>query len=137
MEARLAVSGSAALIDASCDFVLVFDIGGGSSELILLDLTRRNRQRDRRFAGRLDAQHCMVAWTSLPIGVVTLAERFGGRHVAPADFEAMVAETQQRLQAFEAQHKVVRAPRRPPHAYARHLRHRDHRRRHPARLDAL
>jgi exopolyphosphatase/guanosine-5'-triphosphate,3'-diphosphate pyrophosphatase len=107
VEARLAVSGSAALIDASCDFVLVFDIGGGSSELILLDLTRRSRQRDRRFAGRLDAQHCMVAWTSLPIGVVTLAERFGGRHVAPADFEAMVAETQGRLQDFEAEHKVA------------------------------
>ena len=106
VEAQLAVSGSAALIDPSCDFVLVFDIGGGSSELILLDLTRRNRQRDRRFAGRLDAQHCMVAWTSLPIGVVTLAERFGGRHVTPADFEAMVAETQQRLQGFEAQNKV-------------------------------
>jgi exopolyphosphatase / guanosine-5'-triphosphate,3'-diphosphate pyrophosphatase len=106
VEARLAVSGSAALIDPSCDFVLVFDIGGGSSELILLDLTRRSRQRDRRFAGRLDAQHCMVAWTSLPIGVVTLAERFGGRHVTPADFEAMVAETQQRLQDFEAHNKV-------------------------------
>ncbi|MDP1908822.1 MAG: Ppx/GppA family phosphatase, partial [Hyphomicrobium sp.] len=95
LEARLAVSGSAALIDASCDYVLVFDIGGGSSELILLDLTRRSRQRDRRFAGRLDAQHCMVAWTSLPMGVETVAERFGGRQVAPADFEAMVAETQQ------------------------------------------
>jgi exopolyphosphatase/guanosine-5'-triphosphate,3'-diphosphate pyrophosphatase len=107
VEARLAVSGSAALIDASCDYVLVFDIGGGSSELILLDLTRRSRQRDRRFAGRLDAQHCMVAWTSLPIGVVTLAERFGGRHVTPADFEAMVAETQGRLQGFEAQHRVA------------------------------
>ncbi|HEY8247847.1 MAG TPA: Ppx/GppA phosphatase family protein [Hyphomicrobium sp.] len=106
VEARLAVSGSAALVDASCDFVLVFDIGGGSSELILLDLTRRSRQRDRRLAGRLDAQHCMVAWTSLPIGVVTLAERFGGRHVTPADFEAMVSETRGRLQDFEAQHKV-------------------------------
>ncbi|MCZ7594786.1 MAG: Ppx/GppA family phosphatase [Hyphomicrobium sp.] len=107
VEARLAVSGSAALIDASCDYVLVFDIGGGSSELILLDLTRRNRQRDRRFAGRLDAQHCMVAWTSLPIGVVTLAERFGGRHVTPADFEAMVVETERLLREFEAQHKVT------------------------------
>jgi exopolyphosphatase/guanosine-5'-triphosphate,3'-diphosphate pyrophosphatase len=107
VEAGLAVSGSAALIDPSCDYVLVFDIGGGSSELILLDLTRRSRQRDRRFPGRLDAQHCMVAWTSLPIGVVTLAERFGGRHVKPADFEAMVAETQGRLQGFEAQHRVA------------------------------
>jgi len=107
LEARLAVSGSAALIDASCDYVLVFDIGGGSSELILLDLTRRSRQRDRRFAGRLDAQHCMVAWTSLPVGVVTLAERFGGRHVTPADFEGMVGETQRMLQDFEAEHKVA------------------------------
>ncbi len=41
VEAKLAVSGSAALIDASCDYVLVFDIGGGSSELILLDLSGR------------------------------------------------------------------------------------------------
>jgi len=107
VEARLAVSGSAALIDSSCDYVLVFDIGGGSSELILLDLAQRSRQRDRRFAGRLDAQNCMVAWTSLPIGVVTLAERFGGRHVTPADFEAMVDETVRLLAKFEAHHNVA------------------------------
>ena len=106
-EARLAVSGSAALIDATCDYVLVFDIGGGSSELILLDLARRDRRRDRRFGDRIDGQNCMVAWTSLPIGVVTLAERFGGRHVTPEDFEAMVAETRDRLLPFEAQHKLT------------------------------
>jgi hypothetical protein len=34
LEARLAVSGSAALIDPASDYVVVFDIGGGSSELI-------------------------------------------------------------------------------------------------------
>jgi exopolyphosphatase/guanosine-5'-triphosphate,3'-diphosphate pyrophosphatase len=107
VEARLAVSGSAALIDPSCDYVLVFDIGGGSSELILLDLARRNRRWERRFADRVDAQNCMVAWTSLPIGVVTLAERFGGRNVTTADFEAMVAETQTRLRPFEAAHALT------------------------------
>jgi len=107
VEARLAVSGSAALIDATCDYVLVFDIGGGSSELILLDLARRNRRWDHRFADRIDAQNCMVAWTSLPIGVVTLAERFGGHRVASEDFEAMVAETQRMLSGFEAEHKLV------------------------------
>ena len=35
-----------------------------------------------------------TAWspgTSLPVGVVTLAERFGGRNVTPEDFEAMVS----------------------------------------------
>jgi exopolyphosphatase/guanosine-5'-triphosphate,3'-diphosphate pyrophosphatase len=105
-EARLAVSGSAALIDASCDYVLVFDIGGGSSELILLDMSRRSRRFDRRSADRIDAQSCMAAWTSLPIGVVTLAERFGGRNVTPEDFEAMVGATQAMLQPFEDRHKV-------------------------------
>jgi exopolyphosphatase/guanosine-5'-triphosphate,3'-diphosphate pyrophosphatase len=106
-EARLAVSGSAALIDASCDYVLVFDIGGGSSELILLDLSRRNWCRERR-ADRADAQNFMVAWTSLPIGVVTLAERFGGRHVTPDDFEAMVDATQRMLEPFEAEHQLAK-----------------------------
>ena len=33
----------------------------------------------------------MRCWTSLPLGVVTLADRFGGRDVTAADFEAMVA----------------------------------------------
>jgi exopolyphosphatase/guanosine-5'-triphosphate,3'-diphosphate pyrophosphatase len=108
VEARLAVSGSAALIDPTCDYVLVFDIGGGSSELVLLDLTRRGRQRDRHFTGRIDAQQCMVAWTSLPIGVVTLAERFGGRHVTANDFEGMVAETRRMLADFEAKHQVAK-----------------------------
>jgi len=104
-EARLAVSGSAALIDATCDYVLVFDIGGGSSELILLDLTRW-RRRGRRFIDRLDAQNCMAAWTSLPLGVVTLAERFGGRHVMPDDFEAMVQHTMDMLHPFEVEHTI-------------------------------
>ena len=33
-EAKLAVSGCASLIDRNCDWSLVFDIGGGCSELI-------------------------------------------------------------------------------------------------------
>jgi exopolyphosphatase/guanosine-5'-triphosphate,3'-diphosphate pyrophosphatase len=107
VEARLAVSGSAALIDPSCDYVLVFDIGGGSSELVLLDLARKARHRDRRMAGRVDAQQCMVAWTSLPVGVVTLAERFGGRQVTTDHFEAMVSETQRLLADFEKHHGVA------------------------------
>lgn len=105
-EARLAVSGSAALIDSTCDYVLVFDIGGGSSELILLDLSRRKGRFDQRFNARVSAQSCMIAWTSLPLGVVTLAERFGGRHVTSDAFEAMVAATQAMLQPFEQRHNV-------------------------------
>lgn len=100
-EARLAVSGCASLIDLSSQYVLVFDIGGGSSELIWLDLTRRRDWGNHPFSNRIEAQACMAAWTSLPVGVVTLAERFGGRHVGPTEFEAMVAFVTEMLTPFE------------------------------------
>jgi exopolyphosphatase/guanosine-5'-triphosphate,3'-diphosphate pyrophosphatase len=104
MEAKLAVSGCASLLDSNCDFALVFDIGGGSSELIWLDLTRRRQKWRRSLADRLEVQSCISAWTSLPVGVVTLAERFGGRVVEPHMFDAMVGHVARLLEPFEAQH---------------------------------
>jgi exopolyphosphatase/guanosine-5'-triphosphate,3'-diphosphate pyrophosphatase len=101
-EARLAVSGCAALLDAHYDLTLVFDIGGGSSELIWLDLSQRHRDFGRSVAERVEVQSCIADWTSLPIGVVTLAERFCGREVNREVFEAMVAYVQDLLGPFEA-----------------------------------
>lgn len=116
VEARLAVSGCSSLIDIGCDFVLVFDIGGGSSELIWLDLTRRRQPWRQSFTDRLEAQNCIVAWTSLPVGVVTLAERFGGRHVTPDDFEAMVVSVLDMLRPFELEYGMSkRVGNRPVH----------------------
>jgi exopolyphosphatase/guanosine-5'-triphosphate,3'-diphosphate pyrophosphatase len=103
-EARLAVSGCAALIDGQCDLVLVFDIGGGSSELIWLDLNRSRSGWRRSMTDRIEAQHCIAAWTSLPVGVVTIAERFGGRHVNAEAFEAMVEHVSGLLAPFETEH---------------------------------
>ena len=91
-EAKLAVSGCASLIDRNCDWALVFDIGGGSSELIWLDLTRLARPWRRSIYDRLEVQSCIAGWTSLPIGVVNLAERHGGREVGRQNYEAMVAD---------------------------------------------
>jgi exopolyphosphatase/guanosine-5'-triphosphate,3'-diphosphate pyrophosphatase len=108
MEAKLAVSGCASLIDANCDFALVFDIGGGSSELIWLDLTRRRRRSRRSLADRLEVQSCIMAWTSLPVGVVTLAEHFGGRVVEPDMFDAMVGHVAGLLEPFEAENAMRR-----------------------------
>ncbi|MBX9592365.1 MAG: Ppx/GppA family phosphatase [Hyphomonadaceae bacterium] len=105
-EARLAVSGCASLIDASCDLALVFDIGGGSSELIWLDLEAYRRQSGVQYIDRLEMQNCIVAWTSLPVGVVTLAERYGGRFVDAATFNAMVADILAMLAPFEAAHRL-------------------------------
>ena len=103
-EARLAVSGCASLVDASADYVLVFDIGGGSSELVWLDLTRR-RGGGSGGLDRLAANDCIAAWTSLPVGVVALADRFGGRNVTAPVFEAMVDWVTGLLRPFEDEHR--------------------------------
>ncbi len=103
-EARLAVSGCASLIDTRSDLAMVFDIGGGSSELIWLDLTRAESTWRRTLAERLEAQQCIAAWTSLPVGVVTLAEKFGGRHVSADAFESMVSHVEDMLRPFEQEH---------------------------------
>ncbi|MEF2551509.1 Ppx/GppA family phosphatase [Aurantimonas sp. A2-1-M11] len=96
-EARLAVSGCGSLIERSARGAVLFDIGGGSSEIALLDL----RGRDTR---RLSKQ--IVAWTSLPVGVVTLAERHGGRDVTPEIFETMISETVEMIHGFAGRDKL-------------------------------
>ncbi|MDX2203910.1 MAG: Ppx/GppA phosphatase family protein [Hyphomicrobiaceae bacterium] len=105
-EAKLAVSGCASLIDLASDFALVFDIGGGSSELIWLDLRRRRQAPRRPHHDRLDVQGCIVAWTSLPVGVVTLAERFGGQFVDRELFDGMVCHVTRLLTPFEDKHQL-------------------------------
>jgi exopolyphosphatase / guanosine-5'-triphosphate,3'-diphosphate pyrophosphatase len=106
-EAKLAVSGCASLLDTESDLALVFDIGGGSTELIWLDLTRRKGQWRRSLADRIDAHACIAAWTSLPVGVVNLADRYDGRGVDARVFEVMVSEVAQLIAPFEAEHRFA------------------------------
>ncbi|HUN51409.1 MAG TPA: Ppx/GppA phosphatase family protein [Candidatus Sulfotelmatobacter sp.] len=94
-EARLALAGCAPLLDYDNRHALVFDIGGGSTELMWL------RLEDRR------PPH-LLGWLSIPLGVVTLAERHGGIHVDDAIFERMVAEVAAELAPFEARHGLRR-----------------------------
>ncbi len=96
-EARLAVSGCGSLVERDTDGVVLFDIGGGSSEIALIDLSK---QRSPRLANHI------VSWTSLPVGVVSLAERFGGRHVTPEIFDAMVADVTAMLSVFEGRDRI-------------------------------
>jgi exopolyphosphatase/guanosine-5'-triphosphate,3'-diphosphate pyrophosphatase len=103
IEARLAVAGCATLIDPAADFVLVFDIGGGSSEIVCLDMSRLGSRRDL-LTGRPDVNDAIVAWESLPVGVVTLAESFGGHDVTPESFAAMSHSVVEMLAPFEAAH---------------------------------
>ncbi|EJC74105.1 exopolyphosphatase [Rhizobium leguminosarum bv. trifolii WSM2012] len=91
-EARLAVSGCSSLVGRETRSVVLFDIGGGSSEIAVI------RIGDNRFS-RL-ANH-ITHWTSLPVGVVTLSERHGGRDVTPDVFEGMVREVEGMLGRFD------------------------------------
>jgi exopolyphosphatase/guanosine-5'-triphosphate,3'-diphosphate pyrophosphatase len=98
-EARLAVAGCLNLIDTNAAAVLVLDVGGGSTELSWLDLTVL-RPRDVSFSrsgyGRMPIAACL----SIPIGVVTLAERFsqGCDH---ASFRVMVDAVRAEIADFQ------------------------------------
>jgi exopolyphosphatase/guanosine-5'-triphosphate,3'-diphosphate pyrophosphatase len=103
-EARLAVAGCAPLHEADADQLLVLDIGGGSTELIWIDLSgtpRHLRGRllmalapSRRGALDVDARARAAAahivdWISAPLGVATLHERFADLTNARERFDAM------------------------------------------------
>ena len=102
-EARLAVAGCASLVDPTASGVLLFDIGGGSSELVWIDLKPAPDGRRRRMADRIRT------WMSLPVGVVSISERHGGRHVSPAAFADMVAEVSAMLADFPKVEELDRA----------------------------
>jgi exopolyphosphatase/guanosine-5'-triphosphate,3'-diphosphate pyrophosphatase len=91
-EARLAVSGCSSLVGREARSVVLFDIGGGSSEIAVI---RIGENRSSRLANHI------THWTSLPVGVVTLSERHGGRDVTPDVFEAMTVEVEGMLGGFD------------------------------------
>ncbi len=93
-EAHLAAAGCAALADPAAQGVLLFDIGGGSSEIVWLARGRPGRGDDIRARVR--------HWASLKLGVVTLAETFGGVDVGPEVFDAMVAHVAGELAEFRS-----------------------------------
>jgi exopolyphosphatase/guanosine-5'-triphosphate,3'-diphosphate pyrophosphatase len=103
-EARLVVGGCAPLLHPRIPYALVFDIGGGSTEIVWL---RQGRDRRERGAGAPHRPEILGS-TSLPFGVVTFTERFGGEHVPPAAYRAMVAEAEAALAPFEARHGIRR-----------------------------
>jgi exopolyphosphatase/guanosine-5'-triphosphate,3'-diphosphate pyrophosphatase len=95
-EARLAATGCTELFDPAAAGVILFDIGGGSSELVRLG--RPNGER------RGPPKPDIVGWASLPVGVVTLAERYGGHAVSQQTYDAMVDEVAVFVEKFAASH---------------------------------
>ncbi len=113
-EARLAVAGCAPLIDPEAEQLLVFDIGGGSTELIWIDMSRTPASRRvsliRTLAptggngaesanARAAAAH-ITDWISVPMGVSTLHERFASTGDDARRFAAMSDQFEEHLAPF-------------------------------------
>lgn len=92
-ESSLAVIGCSPLLESGARGAILFDIGGGSTEVVRI--TR---------AGNGDDAAAKGPWTSLPFGVVTLAERHGGVDVTPASYRTMMEEVTTHLAPFAARH---------------------------------
>jgi exopolyphosphatase / guanosine-5'-triphosphate,3'-diphosphate pyrophosphatase len=95
-EARLAATGCTELFDPAASGIILFDIGGGSSELVRLNRSRPGRSGP--------PSPDIVGWASLPVGVVTLAERHGGRIVSRGIYQAMVEEVAILVDRFAVEH---------------------------------
>ena len=101
-EAFLAAAGCASLADPEADGIVLFDIGGGSTEIVWLSRAAAPTwQRHRLADGELRDR--VRAWESMKVGVVSLAERFGGRFVTPEVFEAMIECCEAELGRFKQQ----------------------------------
>ncbi len=94
-EARLAVLGCQSLIAPDKRNVLVFDIGGGSTELIWVKV-RPGKANEIR------------GWMSVPWGVVNLTEKFAkpGKTPKPKKYAKMIATMREQLEAFEEAHEL-------------------------------
>ena len=91
-EAELAVESCVPLLQGGARRVLLFDIGGGSTELAWV-----------RLGGERPA---FLGTLSLPWGVVSLAEHFGAAANTEAGFVAMQETVADRLRGFEEVHRI-------------------------------
>ena len=98
-EARLAVISCAPLVSTKTQQLLVVDIGGGSTELVWIDLTKVPRRERPKAIMRLHsgfiqdpgpfAAAKVVDWISVPLGVATLRDQFSDVEDDSARFALM------------------------------------------------
>ncbi len=97
-EARLAVMGCQSLIACGNRHALVFDIGGGSTELIWVKVLANQRTE-------------IQGWTSIPWGVVNLTEKFanGQSSISLNRYQDMLDEVTKHLIPFERRYRISNA----------------------------
>ena len=85
-EAELAAIGCGALFDRQLPHAIVFDIGGGSTEITCLSLKK----------GRYELQDMI----SLPLGVVRLSEKYDGKNMSQEIYTQIRDEAEKTIHAF-------------------------------------
>ena len=93
-EARLALLGCAPLLVEGQPYAIVFDIGGGSTEIMWVERTD-------------DAPARLLDSLSVPLGVVNLSETFGGDRLEESQFSAMVDLAADALAVFETRNAIA------------------------------
>jgi exopolyphosphatase/guanosine-5'-triphosphate,3'-diphosphate pyrophosphatase len=95
-EAELAVESCASLICQAGRRALLFDIGGGSTEIAWVRVNCDGSAPE------------LIGYLSLPIGVVTLSERCGAACYTEAGFASVVRDVAAMLRPFEAVHHIAK-----------------------------
>lgn len=98
-EVGLAMESCASLITQAERRALLFDIGGGSTEMAWI-----------RVPGNSQADHALpqlIGYHTIPVGVVTLAERCAGWCESETGFAAVVDEIKTLLHPFEQTHRII------------------------------
>jgi len=93
-EAELAMESCAPLFDPGDRRALLFDIGGGSTEIAWIRIHAQTGAPE------------LIGYISVPVGVVTLSERGGPSCFTEAGFHAVVDEVAERLASFDAIHRI-------------------------------
>ncbi len=98
-EGRLALAGCASLLNPQVPYALVFDIGGGSTELMWLAVEEGRAPR-------------ILDQTSIRCGVIGLTEQFGGSQAAaaapaPVLYRRMVEAVADAIGPFEARNRIA------------------------------
>ncbi len=95
-ESRLSVAGCIPLLNRHIKRALVFDIGGGSTEVSLARMTNSGRT-------------IIEGYVSLPYGVVTVSEAFPKHDMTDLAYNTIIERTHKILAEFEEKHHISEA----------------------------
>ena len=95
-EARLAVVGCVPLLNRHIKRTLVFDIGGGSTEISLARITNSGKT-------------FIEGFVSLPYGVVTISEAFPSEDMTSLAYDTIIERTHKILSELEDKYKICDA----------------------------